>query len=231
VLPKAMGMVWQSNGNGNLWARGDFGSAKSIDFMSMIWANAQAGTTIRLRLGASQAAVDGAAPYDSGALPFIDPAITREDGLYSSHLEIDAVQTYRWWRIDIGGHVGDFEAAALILGRRIQSATYSNPGWTFGTEDLGEQDIGRFGVIEETDGMILRTLGFKIGWVTTEDFETKWRPLLERGKRAIALWCFDPEEGHYRQARTYFGFVQPNPATGGVGVDKYELELEIQSLI
>lgn len=227
----AIGMIWQSNGNGNLWARGDLGAVKPIDFASMIWANAQPGTTIRLRLGATQAAVDGVAAYDSGALPFISPAITRDDGLYSSHLELDGVVNARWWRIDIGGHAGDFSAAKLVLGRRILSASYPNPGWSFGADDLGEHDITRWGVVDEADGVILRTLAFKLGWVTTADFETKWRPLLERGRRQITLWCFDPEASAYRQARTYLGFTGPNPATGGVGVDKYEMDLEVRSLI
>lgn len=227
------GMVWQSTGSSDLWVRGDFGTAKPIDFMSMIWANALPGTTIRLRLGASQADVDGSsAPYDSTALPFISPAITREDGLYSSHLELPSVQTYRWWRIDIGGHTGDFAAASLVLGKTVRSANFYNPGWQMGPEDLGEIEIARNGVVDDTPGMILRTLDFKISWVSEVDWETLWQPLLQYlGKRRVALWCFDPEAGPYRQGRTYMGYVRPQPATGGAIVRKYEMDLSILSII
>lgn len=226
------GMVWQSAGAADLWVRGDFGAAQAVNFMSLIWANAGPDTTIRLRLGADQAAVDGEeAPYDSGPLPFIDPAITRDDGHYSSHLELDAVETWRWWRIDIDGHAGDFAAAALILGRKIESASFSNPGWQFGVEDLGSLDISRWGVPNENPGKILRSLSFKIGWVLPEDWETKWRPLMERGARRVSFWCFDPEATPYRQARSYLGYLQPQDVAGGVVVTRYEMEVQVRSVI
>lgn len=233
---KDMGMVWRSSGSSSLWARGDFGSAKSVDFMALLSANAQPGTTIRLRLGASQAAVDGTAGYDSGALPFIDPAISRDDGLYHSHLEIGSVQTFRWWRIDIGGHTGDFEAAVLVLGEKRQPANYYNPGWSFGIEDLGDIDFSRWGVVEEQPGLVFRTLNFRLGWLAEEDYETKFRPLVERlGKRGVALWCFDPTPSPYRQAKTYFGWMRnavaaTHSANTPSGI-RYDQEYDILSMI
>ena len=87
---KHVGMTWRTNGNGSIWIRGDFGQSRVVDFVSLLQASALPGTTIRVRLGTTQAQVDGTAPYDSGAQPFINPAISREDGLYHSHLEIPA---------------------------------------------------------------------------------------------------------------------------------------------
>lgn len=119
---KAIGLTWKTAGNTNVWARGNFTAARSIDFMALIAANALPGTLIRLRLGTTQAEVDGVAPYDSTALAFISPSITRTDGLYHSHLELPSVITATWWRIDITGHTGDFEAATLVLGANPQTA-------------------------------------------------------------------------------------------------------------
>ena len=228
-----IGMTWRSSGNTNLWVRGDFGAALPVDFMSLVWANAVPATTIRLRLGDTQAEVDGTAEYDTGALPFIDPAITRSDGLYSCHIELPTVQTKQWWRIDIGGHTGSFEAAKLIMGVRQIPANFYSAGWQYGAEDLGDIDLGRWGVPAETPGLIMRSLAFKLGWMTETEFETMFRPIMETlGKRRVALWCFDPTAGPYRQARTYFGWLRDVPyATGGTAVTRYEMEFQIRSMV
>ena len=231
---KTIGMTWKTSGASSVFVRGNFGSAKPVDFVSMVSANAIPATTIRIRLGDSQAEVDGTADYDSGTIAFISPSITRDDGLYHSHHELPSVQTKQWWRVDIGSHTGDFEAAALILGQRLTPTTFYSAGFEFGVEDLGSIDIGRFGVIDETDGRIMRTLGFKFEWLTTTDYETKFRPMIEKlGKRGIVFVCFDPESTTYRQSKTYFGFLQTPPvAVGGtVRFDRYSQDYQIISLV
>ena len=84
-----------------------------MSFYSVIAANALPGTQYRLRLGGTQAQVDGdgTALYNSSALPFISPAIESDDGLYHSHLELGAIVTAFWWRIDIIGHAGSRQPA------------------------------------------------------------------------------------------------------------------------
>lgn len=397
-----IGMTWKSTGNANLWARGNFASAKPVDFASVLRANALPGTTIRIRLGATQAEVDAeplvianqanttvtslgagvyraektagaaatydasavsstgiagdfvlriralqtdksmfigidAAPtvsndhltidrsinfnsageirgyengtlvagplsyttadyfflqrvgtaitmsrgtgptiatatatwtftadastfffdssiadtngavevkmiagagtsYDSGALAFISPSITRDDALYSSHLELSTAQTTTWWRIDIAGHTGDFEAAMLILGKKVTPTTYYNPGWEMGVHDLGDIEIGRYGVPDETPGKIFRTLSFRFGWLSETDYETKWRGLAETlGKRRTALWCFDPTANVYRQSRSYYGWVRnPLVATHVANTPdgpRFQKDFEILSMI
>ncbi|MBN8805965.1 MAG: hypothetical protein J0H81_12960 [Sphingopyxis terrae] len=172
---------------------------------SLINANAQAGTTVRLRLGTSQAQVDGgSAPYDSGAVTFISPAETTDSGLYSSFqqfAEIDAT----WWRIDIGNHTGDFEAASLILGKAVQSSRFYDRGWELGTSDLGSIDISRWGVDIETDGIVLNTVSFKLSWVSEAEFISSFRQIMLRAKRKPVWLLFNPEAVAGRQAHFYFG--------------------------
>ena len=208
ALTQYPAMRWESDGNGNLWVRGQFGGATAaVDFMSLMGANAQAGTTIRLRLGTTQAQVDGTAPYDSTALPFVTPANTRADGLYHSHLEIGSVQSASWWRIDISGHTGDFIASALVLGLRRVPSNYYNRDREIGFEDLGALEISRNGVPAETGGVVLRTLVFRLQWVEEEEFWTLWAPLMaEKGKRQVVYWCFDPEATARRQDKSVLGF-------------------------
>lgn len=214
---KEFGMTWKSAGNANLWVRGNFGSAKPVDFLSLVSANAVAGTQIRLRLGDSQAEVDGTADYDSGAVSFINPAITREDGLYHCHLELPAIQTEQWWRIDITGHTGNFQAANLVMGKKLSGARYYNSDYEYGARDLGDLAFSRFGVLDETPGTVLRSVGFTMGWVSEAEFETMFRPLSEKlGRRGIVFVCFDPEATTYRQARTYLGVFDKLPFARGI---------------
>ena len=232
--PKASGLTWRTNGTANAWVRGDLGSAQSIDFASLVAANALPGTTIRLRLGTTQAEVDGAAPYDSTALPFISPSITRADGLYHSHLEIVAPVSARWWRIDIAGHTGDFEASTLVLGKRIEpSRFWDTSSLEYGVQDLGGIEIGRLGVVDETPGKVLRTIDFTLSWQTEVEFEASFRPLVEAlGTRGIVHLAFDPESTTYRQARTYLGFFRKAPFARGVRKPRtFSMDFQLLSLI
>lgn len=215
---KAAGLIWQANATGGLWARGVFNATASIDFCAMILANAQPGTTIRVRLGATQADVDGSsAPYDSTPLPFINPSIVRDDGLYHSHLELPSVQTATWWRIDIGGHSGAFQASSLIFGAKIEPTHFYNFDWEYGIRDLGSIDFTRNGVVDEAEGAIWRTIDFTLGWQSEAEFEASFRPMAEAlGKRGVVYLCFDPEPTTYRQARTYLGFFDKAPFAKGI---------------
>lgn len=214
---KAIGLTWKTDTSGSAWARGVFDATRAIDFCAIVSANALAGTQYRLRLGTSQAQVDGTAPYDSGVISFISPSITREDGLYHSHLELSAVENATWWRIDISGHTGAFEASMLVLGQKLEPSRYYDFGFEYGVEDLGQMDFGRYGVIDEAEGHILRTLDFTLAWQTEAEYEASFRPMIEKlGKRGIVYCAFDPEASTYRQARTFMGVFKKPPFTKGV---------------
>ena len=214
--PNAIGLVWQSEGNSNLWIRGQFATPQSIDCCAVIAANALPGTMIRLRLGTSQEQVDGTAPYDSGPLPFISPLINRSDGLYHSHLELPSVQTGFWWRIDITGHTGNFQAASIVMGQKIEPSRFYNFDFEYGIADLGGMDFGRFGVPDEEPGRILRTIDFTLGWQTEVEWEERFRPMLEKiGVRGFVYLCFDPTAHAYRQAKTFLGVMAKPPYAKG----------------
>lgn len=230
----AIGLTWRTDGNSSVWVRGQFAAEKTVDFCAMISANALAGTQIRLRLGDTQAEVDGgSAPYDSAAQDFIDPSITRDDGLYHSHLELNSPVDCLWWRVDITGHTGDFEAASLVLGEAIEPGRFYNYDFEYGIEDLGSLEITRFGVFNEEPGIILRTIQFTLAWQTEAEFEASFRPMMERlGTRGVVYCCFDPEATTYRQARTYMGiFRKPPFATGQRKPRTFSQEFVIHSLI
>ena len=263
--PRDIGLVWKTTGT--MWARGDMGSAQSIDFAALIGTNAQAGTSIRLRLGTTQAEVDGTAPYDSGVLPliYVEPSASvsvlnsagasfatglavlnsagssftvssavlnsagssftvssgssmlSPSGLFHSHLEISALQSARWWRIDISGHSGTFEAMSLVLGTRLAPTYFYNTDFEYGTEPLGTMDFTRLGVADVEPGITLRTMGFSLSWMTRAEWEVSFRPFVERlGKTGVAYLCFDPEANIYRQNNTFLGPMKKWPVARGL---------------
>lgn len=227
---KHIGMVWQTNGNATISAAGDFGSQKPVDFISVIAANAQPGTTIQVFLYSDAFST---VVFDSGPISFISPVITREDGLYNAHLELDTPVSARSWLFFITNHTGDFSASSVVIGKKLTPATYYNGDFERGTEDLGDLQLTPWGVPDETPGLIYRRLKVKFGWLDDVDWETKFRPLIEAvGKRGVVYFCFDPEPTAYRQGKTYLGWLRNPPyATGGVKPGKLESEFEILSMI
>lgn len=232
----AVGMTWETSNNTNVFVRGNFGASREVNFCGMLAANAIAATTLRLRLGATQTAVDGTAAYDSGALPFINPSITRPDGLYHSHLEIGTLQSQPWWRIDIGSHTGFFEAAMLVLGKKLTPGNFYSDGFGFGVDDLAKAEVNRFGLIERQAGIKLRTISFTLGWMLESEFEATWRPFFEAvGSSTPIFLCFDPTANTYRQARTYFGLLNEIPFSRQTRVTaagpRFEATFEMQSML
>lgn len=214
---KAIGLTWKTTGATNAFVRGDFGSAKGVNFIAIISANALAGTQFRLRLGTSQAAVDGTAGYDSAAQTFISPSITRSDGLYHAFFELPSTQTFQWWRVDITGHTGDFQAAKIVLGTKVTPSRFYNWDFEYGTRDLGDMNVNRFGVFDEEPGVIFRSVAFTLAWQTEAEWETSFRPMIESlGKRGIVYLCFDPTANTYRNSRTYMGIFDKLPFARGV---------------
>lgn len=230
---EATGLTWRTTGTGDIWARGMLSAESAVDFLAVIAANAQPGTLYRLRLGATQDEVDGSAPYDSSALPFIDPGITRKDGLYHSYLRLSAPVSATWWRIDITGHTGPFEASGIVLGDSIEPSRFYDKDFERCIEDLGSIEINRFGVPDKVPGKKLRTLLFTLSWLGEAEYEDTFGPLAEKlGTSEIIYCCFDPAATTWRQNRTYMGVLGKAPfARGGVKPRNMAMELQIRSLI
>jgi hypothetical protein len=230
---KHIGMSWRTTNTTNMFLKGDFGAPRDIDFMALLLTNAQQTTTMQFAL--TNDATFATFGYNSGTLPMIDPVISRPDGLYSAHLELPSVQTYRYWYLAVPAHTpAFFEAATLVMGKKLSFANYYSPGFEFGTEDLGDIELGRWGVPDETPGLIFRRWTGKFGWMSQSDMDTSFRPLIERvGKRTPIFFCMDPDPTVNRQARTYFGWLKEPPFfTGAVNkFDRYEAEFSIISQI
>lgn len=235
---KEIGLTWKATDDSAIWVRGRFDDAQAIDFCAIIAANAQPGTQFQLRLGAAMADVDpgGTPAYDSGVLDFIatTPRVEPDDGLYHSYLEINTPPvSATWWRIDISGHTGNFETSAFVMGTRVQPSHFPNLDFEYGEQDLGDINFTRFGVVDETPGLVWRTLDFTLAWASEDEYRASFAPMLRRlGKRGALYVCFDPSDTEDRQTKTYFGFLtKPAVAKGQRKPRTFSQEFAITSFI
>ncbi len=204
------GMIWETAGSANIWARGDFGVDRDVNFVGLISTNASAATTCRLRLGDTQAEVDAVADYDSQPQLIRSPAVEHWAGRYHWYWELPTIQSKRWWRIDINNHAGVFNSMALVMGKRLQFADFYNHsnGVSFGIEDMGSVDFGQFGVDTVLDGIKMRTLNMEFGWMNPSN-KREFQDLSERlGDTKLAYWCFDGEATIDRQRNQYLGWLR-----------------------
>lgn len=212
---EAPGLTWQGVNGG--FIRGQLPAATPIDFAAIMAANATSDTTVRLRLGASQGEVDGgSAPYDSGAQPFPSPGFTSPSGLYHSFQEAPAPVTANWWRIDIGGFTGTFEASIAVVGKKIELGRFMDYDFEFGNEPAGELKILPNGVVDRTRGVNPRTLDLMFNWMTEAEWENQVRPAIEALSVTEPVYCcFDATENAWRQNRTLFGPFRKSPFARG----------------
>jgi hypothetical protein len=202
------GMVWRTTSitAGNAVVTVDLGALRDIDFVAVLGANAQAGTTIRVDMDNTNTTLGGGSPtYTSGVQTFISPAVSGLDA-YNSHLELGSTQTRRYVQIIIAGHTGAFEAAFLVIGKRVRPSKFYETDWEAGPDDQGLFAMNRNGVPSVADGAMLRAVGFDLEWITEAEYETAFLPMLTRlGRRNPVFLSFDPAATTYRQGRTYFG--------------------------
>lgn len=226
------GMVWETADNTNLWVKADVASPRTIGFVSVMNANAQAGTTIRVRLGDTEAAVNGSgAPFDSGVVPFINPSISYPPYLYHSHTEIQPHQSRRWIRVDIGGHTGPFTASMLVIGERFTPSTYYENQWSRDIRDLGSVTFSRNGVPGISQGSKLRAIGFKLSWLHEYEMEQYFSLVDEVvGKTNPIYLCFDPDPTIYRQRRSFLGYLEEQASVRKIGFDRFERNYQLLSL-
>lgn len=123
----------------------DLGAANDVRMAALLYSNATADALWRVRAAASQAALTSGAAYDSGWLPHYpvpvgDTPPADLDGWDRTHafLWMAAVQSFRWWRIDIDdatNPAGFYQAGRLYLANPWQPTLNRRYGGAFGSVD------------------------------------------------------------------------------------------------
>lgn len=157
-----------------------------------------------------------AAPQQTSSDLIIYPGTLSANGQWHSHNEFTLSGSFTHWRLEITGHSGDFQCAALVIGKKIAPKRYYDRDFEFGSIDLGNIDWSAGGVPITEDGVIHRTLAFRLSWVELVEYETTIRPWVEAVSKRSVIWCcFDPSQSAYRQPYTYFGWLQQMPSFKG----------------
>ena len=121
-----------------------------------------------------------------------------------------------------------------MLGKAIEPSRFYDRGYEFGFEDMGSIEWSRWGVPTVEDGLLWRTLNFKLSWLTEAEYRASFAPLAaNRGKRKVAFWCFDPTANAYRQDNCYLAWFKQAPpfAQAAQKPGSYAMEFSILSLI
>lgn len=224
------GMTYRSNGNSPAPALYlDFGQATQIDFVGLLGANAIPTTEWRVYGADVLATIDTIQQFNSSSVPFIAPATTGR-ALYNSFLE--PMQARRAWEIQITVHTGDFEAAFLVMGKKVSPSRWYDPEWEAGPDDQSTISFTRQGVPDIAPGRMLRKVKFTMSWLTEDEYESSILPmLLAAGKTNPIYCCFDPAATTYRQSRTYFGWLTDVTPPRKKAYNRYEKSFEILSMI
>ena len=92
-----------------------------------------------------------------------------------------------------------------------------------------------FGVVADTPGMVLRTLLFRLQWVSNEEWFEKWAPLAQRnanGSKRVVFWCFNPQSTARRQAQTFLGFFSRDLFIRGNSFPKdNEMDMQLRAIL
>lgn len=232
----AAGVVWETQGNADVWASGQFnGASKPIDVVALLLTNATSTTTVRLMLGNSWDEALAGVVHDSGDILVrtVAPVVEREDGLSHWFYELPAGVSATHWRIEVQNHTGNFEASSLLLGSKVVPSRCYDVGYQFGADDLGSYDISQWGALGDTGGVMLRTLDFALSWNSEAEFEASFRPMMETNVRPRLIYCcFDKRDNGYRDARTYFGILgKPLVARGSRKEGAFIQEFGFRSLV
>lgn len=220
------GMVWRSNGAASLTFRATLSAATTCDFVGLLNTNAITATDWQVVARNAGATI----VFDSGVIDLISPAVTGRD-FYQGHCEFPAASVLTV-DITITSHTGDFEAAFLVIGKKVSGARYYETQWESGPEDLSSITISRNGVPEIAAGSMLRSKAFTLGWISEAEYEGQFQPLMQTlGKTSPVYLCFDPEPTTYRQARTYFGYMRDTRRFKKAGFNRFEKSFELLSKI
>ena len=156
----------------------DLQSAVAVNLVALLFTNASASATWRIRAATSEANLTAAPGYDSGAVT-IWPVGVPGLGL-STWRWVDAIaflagasgpgaQTYRFWRIDIAdpsNAAGYFDAGQLIVDAAFQPTRNIAYGWTVRATDQAQRIRAAGGQLYPIASGKGRVLRFDLRWGT-----------------------------------------------------------------
>lgn len=222
----------------------DLQSAQTINLVALLFTNASATATWRIRGATSEANLTAAPGYDSGALT-IWPVGVPGAGL-SIRRTVDAIkflaaaggpgaQTFRWWRIDIADAAnpsGWFQAGRVYIAAANQPQRNLAYGWGIRpvAPALRRRSAGgQLHVVSGARGG--RVLRFELRWMTeAEAMGWLFDLAQQRGSSRDVLAIRDPDRPELFAVQAVYGLMGEPDETRHIAHPIYGRAFEIELL-
>ena len=214
------GLVWRTTGASSNYVTVQL-AAGSLNVISLAGTNLVAGDTIRIRLGNSQASVEGSsAPVDRTATI---AAGTPQNGTSFVIDKLSSPVTYTFARIDFTSVAGSYvEVSRLILGSAIVTDGIDvNAEFTF-----DNQTVNRLDPYHSKPTWKISLSGFK-----DAQFWNEWGDTLRSISKKIGFLFVPDLTSSYVQQQTIFGYVTAIPKATLISTDYTTVEMVVQSLL
>lgn len=224
----------------SFYYEGNLGSAKTIRYVGIWYANAVASTTWRVRFATSQANLTAAPAYDSGSVSFWPSGASLASWAAThSRLYLAGGQTATWYRIDIdhsASGLSYWEAARLVVAEGVDFSTFSRakmPGVAVVTQ---EEEVVE---VEAQDGEEVprpkrqrRTLGpQRVIAMSKAEALGQLDPLLrERGASKDFVMVTKPDESAYPMHYMLLGRKKTANVIENSFSDWFEAELTLREV-
>jgi hypothetical protein len=221
------GLVWRSSGTSGVFLVVQY-DGSPIDTIALVDNNLRPTDTIRVRMGATTASVNGVAPLDFtfNAWEGIAPL-----GAATSIHFLASPVTYPFIRLDIsspGNPDGHIQASRLVLSKK-----FTNDGVDYGDDETFEdgssvEDGLGFTTVDPYGGRVGRRL--TVSHIKQDDYYTNWRGFLYRVGRKIA-WLFLPTtDPTYLQQQMSFVRINTTAKVVNQTTDQFRVELGVLSV-
>jgi hypothetical protein len=215
----------------------DFGAAKAMRVLSLLYGNFVSTDTIRWRGATSEANLTAAPGYDSTALPcWPGGADLASWDRRHTRLYLAAAQTFRWWRFDLNvasNPAGYAEASRVYVSEGLQPAKNIATNWSRTSREEAVRTTNQSG------GITPRELP------QHDAIEAVWKHLTEaeafggyaelrrqRGASGDVLFLVDPEQATYPMDFMLYGLLQAESpmqhAYYAAGGQRYSVALRVE---
>lgn len=222
------------------WLKGNFGTPRTVNTVSLGYINAQASDTVRIRLASSDAGLTSSPGYDSN-VEFGSPVLIIPAGVDSSayrfvHRSIEITsQTFQWFQLDFGfgsNSDGYVQLSRAMLGERIEPLTSIKTGWKTSliepvveTTDLGGEESSR-----PTGAK--RSVEAEWHNLTESERDSLYAMLIERGSSKDFTFVIDPQGpmAHIHIGRNKSPVVFPKIMNIDSGEVQYSHALQVSEM-
>lgn len=211
----------------------DLGSAKEVEAVALLYTNATAPATFRLRGATSQAGLTSSPPYDSGTLSPFTGIVTADypRGLHWLHV-LTAAQTLRWWRVDIvdaANPAGFFQAGNFFPFAAISPANGYDYGYKLGYIDDAATRTSEGGQRYKRQRIRRRFVEFSMNLLTeAEAYDDVDRFMRLRGVSSPAIVALDTDARV--QNRMVYGTLEENLVLSFPDYDDQEASLRVEEM-